>query len=1315
MSFFRKGRLPSTGLAAVLCFCQFQEAFAEVVINEIGVAGSDRLLRSHPDGRPRLGWGASWCEFEFDDSDWTTGVSPFGYGTDGIATDLEDQMLGRTPSVYLRKIFTVSADDAARAEPFNLTAQADSGFVAFINGHEIARANLGRPNSFVFHVQSTFSSAESDETLNYDSVVLASDVLRPGENVFAVQVQNTVPSQINERDTTLDQSLKFEASLAVGLPDNESSTPIELTNEDWKYRLGHAEPSGGVVDWVHATHPDVEGGFSDWIELYNNGADEVALADWHLTDDQDLPDQWTFPDNTTIPAGGYLLVLADGSTEVPGDYLHASFALSSNGEFLGLSNASGAFVSQFDDGFPKQYPFQSYGLSAGGDGNYTFFESPSPGVANTGVELLGAVKKPNFAPAGGVYDETVELTITSTTDDAVIRYTVDGSEPSEVNGTVYERPISIESIDDRTGTPVRARAFKEGMITSADGTQTYLVGVDDVFKTIPTVSLVADSGEAFFKPHGIMSIEGRNVPRNVLEYYMPAMHGRSFERKISMEVIYPDDGTNVQIEGGLRISASQFSRGNFFLRRTDESPWESRPADKPSFNLFFRNDYGDDTLNFPLVENYPVRRFRQFRLRAGKNDITNPFVIDELVRRVFTDTGQLGSVGIQNALFVNGSYKGYYNTVARLREELFQDLNGSNQPWQVKHIDVWADGSPFDDALKDTPEWDHLEELLGKDLRILENYEAVIEELDPINFADYFIVNLYGATEDWPQNNLVIARELSESGRWRAYIWDAEVSFGVQSSHSLTYDSILTDLRNLSAAPSNDLATVWRGLSRSPEWRLLFADRLQRHFFTPGGALTKENLTRRLEELADEIAPLLAFAGLAIDTSEVAEWIEGREDVLFTPRRHWERYKLWGEAEVPVFSPSGGAVEAGTTVKISVDTPDEGSFIHYTTDGSDPRLPGGTPNPDAILVDLEADTDVVIDTTTTIKSRVQIKTPDDSTWGALRESTFRVDFEPAGSGNFLISELMIDPEGPNETEKAAGFSSANFEYIEFYNPSDVTIDLAHLRYTTGIDYIFGEGDITTLGPKAYGVIVNDRAAFTLRYDEGLPILGDYSKKLSNSGEQLEISNGRFEPIVSVSYSNEAPWPSNLNDEGNSLVFANLVAGTDPNDPANWKSSTVKGGTPGRAAGAGPLSSGAYDVWKAAQFTVAELTDEAISGLAADPDRDGDSNLVEFAFVTNPKDASSSVAIEAEVRALNIDGNLGDYLTLTLTQRTGAAVRYTLERTSNLQTWQLVPGVDLVEIDSQPGGKELRTVTYRTSSTEGVSQSYVRWRVELTKP
>ena len=1244
---------PSGPLTIILGFCLICEATAQVVINEIGAASSDHLLRSHPDGRPRVGWGTSWCEPTFDDADWEEGSTPFGFGVDGIATSLGDEMLGRTPSVYLRRTFSVSADEAALNEPFVLTSQADSGFVAYINGREIARANLGRENGFVYHGQSAFSSAQSDEMLEYTSGMLASEVLQAGQNVLAVQVQNTVPSHINERDQTIDETLKFEATLSIG-----ASAEISLRVDGWKYRVGHAEPSGGVVDWSQVAHPDVEGDYSDWIELHNTSAEEVDLSGWHLTDDDDQPKLWTFLDNTTIAAGGYLLVLADGNTEMPGDYLHASFKLSADGEFLGLSDAAGEFVSQFEGGFPKQYPFLSYGVGA--NGALTYFDLPTPGVANSGTEIMGVVKKPKFDPAGGVYENTVSVTIASRTEDAVIRYTIDGSEPTEANGTLYEGPISIEPIDDRTGTPIRARAFKEGLSPSADGTQTYLVGIDDAFNTIPTLSLVADSGEAFYKPHGIMSVAGLSTPRMVNEYYMPAMHGRSYERKISMEVLYPDDGTNVQIDGGLRLSASAFSRFNFSLGNTDASPWPSESPQKPSFNLFLRNDYGNDTLNFPFVENFPVRQFRQFRLRAGKNDIVSPFIVDELARRIFTDTGQFGAVGVQHALFVNGSYKGYYNSVARIREPLFQDLYGSGDiPWQVKHIDVWADGSPLDNKLEDTDEWKNLERLLRKDLKDLENYKAVTDELDPVSFADYFIVNVYGATEDWPNNNLVIARELSDVGRWRAYVWDAEVCFGVQSSHSITHDSIATDLSQLDRTPSNDLATVWSHLIRSPEWRLLFADRLQKHFFTPGGALTKANLTRRTDELAAEIAPLMAFSGPVIDTSEIAEWVEGREDVLFAGGL-WEKHKLWGDVPVPAFSPAGGAVVEGSEVTISIpETPR--TSVYYTTDGSDPRLLGGDLNPEAILLD--PDVGFVVESTSTVRARSRMKTVFTTTWGAVSESTYRVGLEHADSSNFLISELLVDPESASEEEKTLDFSTSNFEYIEFYNLSDVAIDLADLRFTAGIDYVFGEGDVTTIGPKAYGVIVNDRQAFVRRYGDGLPILGEYNKKLSNGGEHLEISNSRFKPIVSVTYSNNAPWPANTNDEGNSLVFSTLVADTDPNDPANWTASSLKGGTPGRAVGQGP----------------------------PDPD------LLEAVQL-----AADSFAINTQEKSI----------LFTLTQRIDNGLLYTLEFSSDLQAWQGTPVADLVEMDSNPGGEGLRRVTYRKSFPSEDGQTYARWRVEL---
>lgn len=58
---------------------------------------------------------------------------------------------------------------------------------------------------------------------------------------------------------------------------------------------------------------DDNGAHSDWIEIYNPGAAAVSLTNWHLTDNKALPNEWTFPAGTSIGAGGYLVVFADGS------------------------------------------------------------------------------------------------------------------------------------------------------------------------------------------------------------------------------------------------------------------------------------------------------------------------------------------------------------------------------------------------------------------------------------------------------------------------------------------------------------------------------------------------------------------------------------------------------------------------------------------------------------------------------------------------------------------------------------------------------------------------------------------------------------------------------------------------------------------------------------------------------------------------------------------------------------------------------------------------------------------------------------------
>jgi hypothetical protein len=64
------------------------------------------------------------------------------------------------------------------------------------------------------------------------------------------------------------------------------------------------------------TIQDMDGDFSDWVELYNHGEDSVNLEGWGLSDTQEDPYRWTFPARMIKP-GEYLLVWASGKDRRP--------------------------------------------------------------------------------------------------------------------------------------------------------------------------------------------------------------------------------------------------------------------------------------------------------------------------------------------------------------------------------------------------------------------------------------------------------------------------------------------------------------------------------------------------------------------------------------------------------------------------------------------------------------------------------------------------------------------------------------------------------------------------------------------------------------------------------------------------------------------------------------------------------------------------------------------------------------------------------------------------------------------------------------
>ena len=93
--------------------------------------------------------------------------------------------------------------------------------------------------------------------------------------------------------------------------------------------------------------PDENGAYQDYILLRNVSGDAVDMSGWYLSDDPRMPRMWRFPEGASIAAGGTLTVYASGESRT-GDpaHLHASFRLSTEGETVTLSDASGTPVDQ---------------------------------------------------------------------------------------------------------------------------------------------------------------------------------------------------------------------------------------------------------------------------------------------------------------------------------------------------------------------------------------------------------------------------------------------------------------------------------------------------------------------------------------------------------------------------------------------------------------------------------------------------------------------------------------------------------------------------------------------------------------------------------------------------------------------------------------------------------------------------------------------------------------------------------------------------------------------------------------------------------
>jgi hypothetical protein len=361
------------------------------------------------------------------------------------------------------------------------------------------------------------------------------------------------------------------------------------------------------------------------------------------------------------------------------------------------------------------------------------------------------------------------------------------------------------------GQPVAAFYAMDHRITASPKYQADFL---DGLRSLPTISIVTEPDNLFDPTRGI--------------YAHPLERGRDWERAASAEMIFADGQPGFQINCGLRIQGG-------WNRRPEECP-------KHSLRLLFKKEYGAAHLDFPLFGLEGVHKFETVVLRGGCNNTwlhwnseerrRGDYLRDQWMRDSSRAMGQPGARGRFVHLYLDGLYWGLYNLAER-----------PSAPWLAGNAGGKAtdyDSRKADKVLSgDTKAFDQLFAIANAGVTNAAAWHEVTRLLDATNFADYMILNYYGANADWDRSsNWYAGRRRNPPGQFQFFVWDGERTLEQINDDRMDFDDDQSPPR------------LFQKLKASEEFRALFAQRVRVHCFGDG-ALTPRRAAARYRKLAN--------------------------------------------------------------------------------------------------------------------------------------------------------------------------------------------------------------------------------------------------------------------------------------------------------------------------------------------------------------------------------------------------------------------------------------------------------------------------------
>lgn len=712
-----------------------------------------------------------------------------------------------------------------------------------------------------------------------------------------------------------------------------------------------------------------------WLELYNNHDQPVLLTpDMVLTSKK----KQSSLANVLIPAKGFKIIYMDEQPNLGND--HAAFSLSGSGtvNLIDTSVQPARTIDSLD--YLKQKYNQTFGRKPDGSSQIALINQPSFGKSNNQAK---ADQRLTFSHTRGLYSSPFQLELV--TDPALtIRYTTDGTDPSETKGTIYQGPVAMKQT-----TVVKAYAYSDHYNTGVIA-QTYVFQTNYANEKISgaqwryKATITADEYAVAMAQFPIVSITSNlatltlNDSFGTFEYidnHTDTSHGDFFSLSANKKF---GQVSSSQYNSGV---AAKFNR-NALTKKANYSFFEATPG-----------------------EPYPVvQKFAKLELKEGQDGPQNDIYglgynrYDEKVTN--TLASQMGKISL-SARYVNYFYNGKYMGVKTLREDfgekMFEEYFGGNDSdyTKIRFQDGYFPSGKVEDG--DLTVWPAIKKILAT-----KNFQEAKKYLNVDDFIKTQILFMFVDTEreiDAVVENAVLTGK-TDAVKMTFNINDTDGAFhnnnrtgtsqsalaGGGGTYRYKWNSDSTSRKGpggLFALFSGDSTTVTAG---NLEFKTLVKDQVLTQFGPVNSNLAQSttplsinNVTNQIQTNIDELTQTykLDAAFMGARKTMYQDWINQQVKVLNqVPDRvqfslnMWSKYNMAHTLEPVIISSEAS--------QLKLNNPNNNSIIYYTLDGSDPMGADGQVSPQA--------TWYKPDTQLTKDAKLTIRAFSPNNWGPLTHS-----------------------------------------------------------------------------------------------------------------------------------------------------------------------------------------------------------------------------------------------------------------------------------------------------------------------------------------